>query len=96
MLGTIHVTSSCIALGKRQNFAQCPIALALINAGARNVCVSNGTIEFTHNLTPYTYIPDPRIVRFIRAYDAGKSVEPFSFPISALKRLKTPTLPSNQ
>jgi hypothetical protein len=80
MKKTIEVTRECIAEGVRGSYRYCPVAVALRRAGFRNPWVYRDTMRF--NRRKMTLKTPPEAVVFIREFDRGMTVEPFSFTIT--------------
>jgi hypothetical protein len=95
-VSTIAVTAEHIAKGKPDNCRECPVALAILAAmpEARRVDVIQIGDSLTY--TRIRVIPDnarpanrttleaplpAEAARFIRAFDNGEPVEPFSFTV---------------
>jgi hypothetical protein len=93
---TITVTAEHIAEGKPDNCRDCPVALAILAAmpDARRVSVMQSLEGRTY--TQIRVIPDStrpanrttleadlpaEVARFVRAFDHGEPVEPFSFTV---------------
>lgn len=71
---TIEVTADDIARGTRKSCSCCPIALALARCTGLVVSVESDWVYFMPDL-PQT------AVEFIKTFDAGKPVQPFSFEL---------------
>lgn len=74
----VNVTKHDIKIGHRGSIDQCPVALALVRATGRRWevtdrrCWNSGGIGFFH----------PEVVKkFIKEFDSGAEVSPFSFEI---------------
>ena len=73
----IDVTQEDIVNGKKKSCDECPIALAMIRAGYKNVSVGSYFIS-SGNLT---YLVPPEVTKFVLDFDAEKPVSPFSFEL---------------
>ena len=77
---TIRVTARHIKEGNRKASRTCPIAKSLKEAtGLKNICV--GLTDFVHSGNDDGVALPPIAKKFIRAFDSGKKVKPFSFRI---------------
>lgn len=77
----VTVTANHIAQGRRESCYECPIELALISAGLRSDDVAVGRCIAWINDREYA-LPEPA-QEFIRRFDEGVDVEPFSFELVA-------------
>ena len=80
----LNVTKSKIAKGHRRNNSSCPIALAAIAAGFKNVSVDSESIEFTDkNGEWYAISTPPTATKFIERFDiiGAEAVKPFKFRV---------------
>ncbi len=87
---TVQVTRADIEVGITGRSSKCPIALAFNRAFAINDAqVDNYSFE-SRTMNAYFCLPTA-CDRFIMAFDAKKSVKPFSFTLSArcLQRLSS-------
>ena len=80
----ISVTQTHIDEGKPDNELCCPIALALIEAGADKVMVKKHHVLFRHEPMPFTTWLPESARRFIRMFDGGgpDNVKPFRFYVT--------------
>lgn len=78
----VVVTEEHIKCGSPCSSTLCPIVLALLDRGLKNVWI-NGYIEFTKGAKSYfAHIPK-KAHDFINKFDEGKAVAPFVFGIEA-------------
>lgn len=77
----INVTQQNIIKGRKYTSKSCPIALAFKEAGIKKVEVKN--LQFLLRKSEDSIMYDlPRMARkFIRAFDEGRPVKPFSFNV---------------
>jgi hypothetical protein len=75
----IEVTQDHIEKGKTRGCFDCPIALAMIDAGLRHPFVMN-TIVSTASSSCDMDLPQ-EAVEFIAGFDTGGFVKPFSFEL---------------
>lgn len=76
---TINVTYSHIINGHREDCTRCPITLALRDAGLTKATSGNLSVS---GIPGRPAFPLPESARkFIRRFDEGHSVEPFSFEL---------------
>lgn len=78
----VKVTKRDIKLGLREDMTRCPVALALHHRKfkAANVCYNLISLDGLW-YRPES-IPSPKSVeRFVKRFDAGKPVRPFSFTL---------------
>ncbi|ANA87336.1 hypothetical protein PBI_KAMPE_104 [Gordonia phage Kampe] len=77
----VTVTQEHIDKGKRWEICNCPIALALKEKGFNNVEVSTFEISASkHNDLMINHYRVPSVAkRFIKSFDDGHPVEPFTF-----------------
>lgn len=75
----IEVTAEDIEQGERGNCGKCPIARAMDRAGVKHVYVGEWSMDgmVGREFWSMTHIDSTRA--FIRAFDEGDPVEPFSF-----------------
>jgi hypothetical protein len=72
----IEVTQDDIDNGSACDVCACPIALACLRAGLKDVSVCDASLDWKEK------IPTPTVaVEFIFAFDSGRDVKPFSFEI---------------
>lgn len=76
---TIDVTADDIAKGKPKEPCDCPIAIATDRAFGGGVAISCGQTLIGINFVDYS-LPVPAR-RFIRRFDDGENVKPFSFSV---------------
>ena len=76
---TINVTQKHINDGVRCECKDCPVALALKDAGATDVIAGFGQMAFSFNGKEYQTPAPHAVVDFIYHYDNGESVAPFTF-----------------
>ena len=79
-----RVTRKDIKTGKKDNCQLCPVALAMKRALGAEVQVLMGKYQFqsaAHEL-PY------KVTQFIKRFDDGLPVKPFSFNIPGIKKAK--------
>ena len=83
---TIHVTEECIKNGRRYDSRYCPIALAIHNALPEEREVAVGPITARLGKLedrPFLRTQLPNIARkFVRDFDIGSRVKPFSFRLN--------------
>ena len=81
---TITVTAADIENGLPMYCGKCPIALAVKRAaGEWNVNVAQDDIQiYHHQLGQRAAKTSRRARRFVRRFDSGKNVEPFTFRAS--------------
>lgn len=72
----IDVVQEDINHGKRENPLACPIALAI----GRSIGTVSVEVNTVRSKTHWVYLPMKAQV-FIRDFDAGKLVQPFSFEL---------------
>ena len=84
----IEVTDDDIRLAKKTDFSKkrktqwCPIARALRRVVGDHPSVATNYAEFTKRGTVFVARLFPKKTnRFIRAFDVGKAVKPFSFTV---------------
>ena len=82
----IQVTREHIDKGIKGHACKCPVALALHAAGFKDAMVWYTRICLEYTPPPYT----PRnltdsLVKFLRTFDKGQTVEPFEFDTDDLK-----------
>ena len=76
---TIHVTEDHISRGIPDTTMYCPVALALRGCTRlRPVEVNHGIVLARDHFIEY---PDRAIADFVRSFEAGEPVEPFSFSL---------------
>lgn len=73
----IFITQEDIDKGQKSNCYECPIAQSLKRKGSHNVAVFDGSIWMAGE----EFITPLNVDDFIRAFDAGKPVQPFSFEL---------------
>lgn len=81
---TVTVTEDHIRRGVPQEPEFCPVALALetIFPASTHISVDEEAVDLTHEDLRFQSVELPRsATRFIRAFDSGKPVEPFSFRV---------------
>lgn len=77
----VKVRRKHIQKGWAKECAECPVALAVSDAGFDQASVYVDTIWFTDD-QQRKFSDSPRsVVRFIRAFDNGREVKPFNFYI---------------
>ena len=77
----VIVTQEHIDKGTPESACNCPIALALKDMGAKDVCVNQGYIEFQLG-DEYWWAEPPTVAdEFIEAFDDQEQVNPFEFDI---------------
>jgi hypothetical protein len=90
----VEVTAEDIACGQRENPCACPIAKALIRAGARDPMVAGAfirddedhdgdspwAVSFDHDYLTEVRLPG-ECGEFASSFDRGLPVEPFTFEI---------------
>lgn len=74
----IEVKQKHIDEGAKGSCSRCPIALALLDAGHRDVWIGNITLYTS--VRKETYLP-PKAIQWINNFDDGLPVLPFSFEI---------------
>ena len=82
----IDVTYSDIMRGKRTKTNACPVALAIkrtVNP-SWNVSVIPTNVHFFHNISEVNRLIPPEVTEFIKAFDAGRLIAPFSFVLEDL------------
>lgn len=81
----VHVIEDDIKNGVKKSGTRCPIARACRAAGIERPEVGNSMILFgrrdSRGLKPGRFNNTKKIERFIRDFDDGKHVRPFSFEI---------------
>jgi hypothetical protein len=77
---TVRVTKTGIKRGLRKDGSSCPIARALHRCGMKSVSVCHRRIEYGWSLQHEVRAP-AKARRFIRRFDAGKPVKPFTFTL---------------
>lgn len=87
---TVHVTEKHIREGRRSNCDLCPVALALKDASGKpwNVGYCGA---YPADCRSNAFFP-LEVTRFIRAFDAQISVEPFTFTLDLPDGLATENL----
>lgn len=83
MLLIIHVTQKNIDEGTKGSCSACPIALAIRDKIGDSNCtvdVANG-IEFKYLGLDYCCILSTKLRAFMRCFDGGLAVEPFSYAL---------------
>ena len=85
----IDVTYFDILRGKRTKTNACPVALAIKRAvnPLWRVSVIPTNVHFYHSISEYNRLIPPEVTEFIKAFDAGRLIAPFSF---VLEDLPTP------
>lgn len=79
---TVTVTQNDIDAGAPQNCRTCPVAKAASRATGETVFVGELLSCFSRRRELLWEVPLPRVVsEFVRAFDWGLSVRPFSFPL---------------
>ena len=73
------MTQADIDAGEPRICIKCPIALAMRRAGARSAWV--GADVAVTDFAPLSVPLPEEAVEFIRRYDAGEPVQPFSFEL---------------
>ena len=73
----IQVTQEHIDKGERMRGRQCPIALALRDAGISDPTVFTSSIDFGER----TVVSPDDVEAFVRRFDAGNRVRPFWFDL---------------
>lgn len=76
----VKVTKKHIRLGKRSCVSECPIALAMKDAGFERVGVSSDHAEYGDNFEKLVYLPG-KVSEFIDAFDHQREVHPISFRV---------------
>lgn len=77
----VQVSKGHIETGQKQKCQSCPVALALAEAtGVLWHVTPSYLIVWRGRLVPHVTTPE-EVQRFIRDFDAGKAVQPFSFEI---------------
>ena len=76
----IHVNKDCIARGKPNRPASCPIAEAIWTQidGVSGVSVNPTVVGFDFNNKRYVFPLSLKARKFIRSFDRGQPVEPMS------------------
>jgi len=77
---TIDVKQRHIDMGLPKDACRCPVACAIEEATRSVVFVTN-TGLIMGLLGPQKFPIPPEVLAFIKAFDAGQHVEPFSFEI---------------
>lgn len=77
----IKVTQAHINAGKRSSPCECPVSLALKDAGVREPMVTGWGIQSGHPARIRVPLP-PSVWSFAVCFDDGQDVEPFEFEIS--------------
>lgn len=86
---TIKVTRKCIEDGRPRSGNACPIALALRSAGCITATVSAHEANFYTRGSGHLWRRLPaRAKGFVRNFDAGLPVKPFSFVLKGVKMSK--------
>jgi hypothetical protein len=80
---TVKVTEKDIQAGVRSQTQLCPIALAIRRDLSCDVGVGTYTVSLA--MSPYQYLLPPKARAFIQRFDAGMSVEPFTFELRELR-----------
>jgi hypothetical protein len=81
---TIHVQQKHIDQGESRRSCFCPIALALADSFSDVIYASVGTGDFAVNRRGFNLLQSPlpeSASKFVRAFDNGKPVKPFTFEI---------------
>lgn len=80
---TFHfdVTQACIDKGVHLECTQCPVALAMLNAGFTGVSITDLTCSGSLNGTVWSSRTPHKVVSFIERFDDGELTEPFSFDL---------------
>lgn len=78
----ISVTEEDIALGKKGRYRGCPVALAATRATGHEVGVTHDTIDIQMEDERIEIITPAEAKSFIRRFDHGKPVKPFTFTLS--------------
>lgn len=78
----IKVTQEDIAKGIPEDEGSCPVALALKHAGMMDVEVSLERAEAWYGRRLFNVELPSKARRFIKRFDAGKLVKPFSFTLN--------------
>ncbi len=82
MIVTIEVTQADIDAGVREDCGLCPVARAVSRSTKQDVSVYDVCLTLWDRGTRSTQIGLPADVRqFVKMFDAGESVRPFSFTI---------------
>ncbi len=76
----INVTADNIKAGARGP-TTCPVALAMYDAGLPN-CLVGCTIFYADKFDYESQELPNEVVTFIRAFDRGDAIEPFTFEVS--------------
>ena len=85
----IHVTERHIRDGVRNGHCRCPVALALIEAGATYVSVDSDEIvadcirSWIGECWSVKFVPPWQITEWIWAYDEGADMAPITFDLPA-------------
>ena len=77
---TIDVTQEDINDGKQKSYWKCPIALALKRKTGKDYFVSY-MVSLSNDIESKLVPIPPLAADFIRAFDAGRPVHPFTFEI---------------
>jgi len=81
----VDVTESDIATAVRQDSRLCAVATAIARTipDATHIVVDVQTIRYTRTTTDerYTVAPPPSIGAYVRAFDEGRAIKPFSFTL---------------
>lgn len=92
----INVTSENIRNGKRSRARICPVALAMLDAGLEDAAAPLDTIKtfasgrivcqqrlsfFSWRVGERCFVAPDHVATFIRAFDRGDAVRPFSFTL---------------
>ena len=79
----VHVTAEDIKEGRPRLPHKCPLAMAATRATGRTCLV--GTRTFKCGCSPYIRLPK-KARDFVRNFDVGKEVGPFSFRIKGIEK----------
>lgn len=78
----IEVKEKHIKKGKPRNSCDCPIALAMKDAGLKDCFVECLFVDISNNLETYTMVNLPaKVSQFIHDFDEGLEVSPFEFEL---------------
>lgn len=77
----IRVTAENVRKGVRNSFTNCPISLALINSGIKGFVASTTVLSELFGGSPIFSLPRSA-QRFIKSFDLGKAMKPFTFFIT--------------
>jgi hypothetical protein len=77
----VHVTQEHIDKGCKWSCARCPVALAMLAAGLKDISVGGYFIRWWDDRICEMRTPS-KVDRFMRNFDTGRKVSPFTFELT--------------